>query len=87
MRNSPEETALAQSVAEKVSGKKVINSEKLMGAEDFSYMINASKGAYILIGNGDSSTVHSPNYIFDDEVIPLGSSYWAELVETKMQID
>lgn len=87
MRNSFEETALAQSVAEKVSGKKVINSDKLMGAEDFSYMINASKGAYILIGNGDSSTVHSPNYIFDDEVIPLGSSYWAELVETKMQID
>jgi len=57
-----------------------------MGAEDFSYMLNSAKGAYILIGNGDTPSVHSPTYFFNDEILPIGSSYWAELVETKMQL-
>ena len=84
--NSVDETEIAISVAEKVTGKKTINAEKIMGAEDFSYMLNSAKGAYILIGNGDTPSVHSPTYIFNDEIIPIGSSYWAELVETKMQL-
>ena len=49
-------------------------------------MLNATKGAYILIGNGDTDSVHSPTYVFNDEILPIGSSYWAELVETKMQL-
>ena len=49
-------------------------------------MLNATKGAYILIGNGDTDSVHSATYVFNDEILPIGSSYWAELVETKMQL-
>ena len=86
MKNSFDDTEIAMSVAEKVTGKKTINAEKIMGAEDFSYMLNSAKGAYILIGNGDTPSVHSPTYIFNDEILPIGSSYWAELVETKMQL-
>ena len=77
---------MAKHVAEKVSGKNTAYAEKIMGAEDFSYMLNATKGAYILIGNGDTDSVHSPTYVFNDEILPIGSSYWAELVETKMQL-
>ena len=87
MTNSTAETAAARNVAKSVSGQNVIPAEKIMGAEDFSFMLNSSKGAYILIGNGDSSGVHSPTYVFNDEVLPLGASFWAELVETRMCAD
>ena len=87
MTNSTAETAAARNVAKSVSGQNVIPAEKIMGAEDFSFMLNSSKGAYILIGNGDSSGVHSPTYVFNDEVLPLGASFWAELVETRMRAD
>ncbi len=87
MTNSAAETAAARDVAKSVSGQNVIPAEKIMGAEDFSFMLNSSKGAYILIGNGDSSGVHSPTYVFNDEVLPLGASFWAELVETRMRAD
>ena len=86
MKNSNDATEIAKTVAEKVSGKNTVSAEKIMGAEDFSYMLNATKGAYILIGNGDSDSVHSPTYVFNDDILPIGSSYWAELVETKMQL-
>ena len=86
MKNSNDATEIAKTVAEKVSGKNTASAEKIMGAEDFSYMLNATKGAYILIGNGDTDSVHSPTYVFNDEILPIGSSYWAELVETKMQL-
>ena len=58
-----------------------------MGAEDFSFMLNSKKGAYILIGNGNTSSVHSPTYVFNDEVLPIGASFWAELIETRMQTE
>ena len=87
MTNSTAETAAARNVAKSVSGQNVIPAEKIMGAEDFSFMLNSSKGAYILIGNGDSSGVHSPTYVFNDEVLPLGASFWAELVETRRCAD
>ena len=43
-----------------------------MGAEDFSYMLNARPGAFIFVGNGDSAGLHHPAYDFNDEVIPIG---------------
>ena len=58
--------------------------EPMMGAEDFSYMLERRPGAYILIGNGDTAAVHHPAYDFDDRAIPAGASYWAKVVETAM---
>ena len=56
----------------------------VMGAEDFSFMLEARPGAFIFIGNGDSAGLHHPAYDFNDEVIPVGTSYWVKLVETAM---
>ena len=86
--NHRRETKFAAEVAKEIVGVQNvdINAEAIMASEDFSYMWNATKGAYILIGNGDTDSVHSPTYVFNDEILPIGSSYWAELVETKMQL-
>ena len=55
-----------------------------MGGEDFSYMLNERPGNFMFIGNGDTAYVHHPEYNFDDEAIPAGCSYWAEIIETGM---
>ena len=56
----------------------------VMGGEDFSYMLNARPGAFIFIGQGDTASVHHPAYDFNDEIIPIGMSYWAKLVESRL---
>ena len=58
-----------------------------MGAEDFSYMLQARPGAFIFMGNGDTALLHHPNYDFNDEAIPHGCSYWVNLVETAMPVN
>ena len=55
-----------------------------MGAEDFSYMLQARPGAFIFVGNGETAGLHHPRYNFNDEVIPFGTSYWVRLVETAL---
>ena len=84
MVNAETETEYARQVAKKVSGKDTLDMPMVMGAEDFSFMLDARPGSYILVGNGDTAMVHHPEYNFDDDVIPAGASYWAELVETRM---
>ena len=86
MVNAEAETAIAAAVARKVAGTGAVNDDApaLMGGEDFAYMLQACPGAYIQIGNGDSADVHHPKYNFNDEIIPFGASYWAELVEQRM---
>ena len=85
-RNHERQTAFAASVAAEVAGADRVNVDAapLMGAEDFSYMLEARPGAFIFVGNGDSAGLHNPAYDFNDEAIPVGSSYWARLVETAM---
>jgi len=84
MVNAETETEFAADVARKVSGRAVVDAPAIMGGEDFAYMLEACPGAYIQIGNGDTADVHHPLYNFNDEAIPSGASYWAELVETRM---
>jgi amidohydrolase len=55
-----------------------------MGSEDFSYMLEERPGAFINIGNGESAGLHHPAYEFNDAVIPVGVTYWANLIETAM---
>ena len=55
-----------------------------MGAEDFSYMLEARPGAFIFIGNGDTAGLHNPGYDFNDAALPFGIGYWAKLVETAL---
>ena len=85
MVNSEEQTAFAAEVAEKVAG--ACNPAPLiMGGEDFAFMLEARPGAYILVGNGDTAMVHHPKYDFNDEAIPAGCSWWAEVVESRMPV-
>ena len=84
MVNAETETEYAADVARRVSGREVLDAPAIMGGEDFAYMLEACPGAYIQIGNGDTADVHHPLYNFNDEAIPSGASYWAELVETRM---
>lgn len=83
MVNADEQTAFAADVATRVSGD-CADAPLTMGGEDFAFMLNARPGAYILVGNGDTAAVHHPKYNFNDEAIPAGCSWWAEIVEQRM---
>jgi amidohydrolase len=83
--NHERETAFAASVAGEIAGKDKVNDcPPRMAAEDFSFMLNERPGAFIFVGNGDSAGLHHPAYDFNDEVIPLGTSYWVRLAETAL---
>jgi hippurate hydrolase len=85
-RNHEQQTAFAASVASQVVGDERVNVNMppVMGAEDFSFMLEARPGAFIFVGNGDSAGLHHPAYDFNDEAIPVGTSYWVRLVETAL---
>ena len=84
--NDPAATALARHAAEAVQGAAGVEHMDLptMGGEDFSFMLNAKQGAYIMLGAGrgaGDAMVHHPKYDFNDAILPVGASYWATLAE------
>jgi hippurate hydrolase len=86
LANHEQQAKFAATVAGEIAGKANVdtNIAPVMGAEDFSFMLQARPGAFIFVGNGDSAGLHHPAYNFNDEVIPVGASYWVRLVETAM---
>jgi amidohydrolase len=83
--NHAAQTDLATQIAREVAGDaNVHETPPLMGAEDFSYMLEARPGAFIFCGNGDSAGLHHPAYNFNDEAILYGTSYWIKLVENTL---
>lgn len=86
MINSELETNYMVDVAKKVAGDNNVdnNASQVMGAEDFSYMLEERPGAYIRVGNGSTASLHHPNYDFNDQAIPFGTSFWVELAETRL---
>ena len=87
LRNHERETSFAASVAADVVGGPHVDTAMVpvMGAEDFSFMLEERPGAFIFVGNGPSAGLHHPAYNFNDEVIPIGTSYWVKLVETALR--
>ena len=85
-RNHERQAAFAAAVAAQVVGQERVDDRfaPVMGAEDFSFMLEARPGAFIFVGNGDSAGLHHPAYDFNDETIPIGTSYWVKLVETAL---
>jgi len=93
--NSAAEAAFARTVMEDIVGAdNTLDQEPTMGAEDFAYMLQARPGAYLFIGNGEGAhrsrydggnhdagpcTLHNPRYDFNDDLIPLGATFWVEL--------
>jgi hippurate hydrolase len=83
--NHASQTETATQVAKEIAGDgNVHESLPMMGAEDFSYMLEARPGAFIFCGNGDSAGLHHPAYNFNDEAIVYGTSYWIKLVENTL---
>jgi hippurate hydrolase len=85
--NDPVEAVRAANAAGLVVGADQVDLDPLpsMGAEDFAFMLQQRPGCYVWIGNGSgvgNRNLHSPHYDFNDEILPLGASYWARLVET-----
>ena len=91
--NHPAETAFAREVmAEIVGADHVLEQEPTMGAEDFAYMLQEKPGCYAFIANGDGAhremghgggpcMLHNPSYDFNDDLIPLGATFWVRLAE------
>ena len=88
--NSPAETELCRQAAGAVFGDAQVRRDDIpsMAAEDFAYMLQVKPGCYVWLGNGPGTggcSLHNPHYDFNDEILPLGISYWMKLVETVLQ--
>ena len=84
--NHPEQTAYAVEAARAVTDHVDDDTDPILPAEDFSYMLEARPGAYMFLGNGDTEMCHHPAYVFSDDAIPMGCSWFAELVERRMPL-
>ena len=92
VNHTAEATVVREVMTELVGAANVHEFEPTMGAEDFSFFLQAKPGAYFVIGNGDGThregghglgpcMLHNPSYDFNDQLIPLGASLWVKLVE------
>lgn len=82
--NHEHQTEKAVKVAQVVSGDGLVNPKIApeMGAEDFSYLVRSRPGAFMFLGQGIGPSLHNPGFDFNDEVAPIGASYFARLIET-----
>jgi len=87
--NDGDKTAFAAEVARQVAGDSGVDDDAppLMGSEDFSYMLEHRPGAYVFLGAGPGATLHHPEYDFNDEISPVGASYFVKLVETAQPLN
>ncbi|ETD84517.1 M20 aminoacylase family protein [Rhodobacter capsulatus] len=81
--NDGDKARFAAEVAREVSGPEAVKDDagREMGAEDFSYMLEARPGAYLFLGTGPGAGLHHPAFDFNDEAAPIGASFFARLVE------
>ncbi|TNF65125.1 MAG: amidohydrolase [Rhodobacteraceae bacterium] len=84
--NHEAQTAHAIAAAKAVSSSVIEDADPIMPAEDFSFMLEERPGAYMFLGNGDTPQCHHPAYRFDDDAIPLGASWFVELVERRLPV-
>jgi hippurate hydrolase len=83
--NAPGPVQTAVRAAATVTGADNVNDaiEPVMGSEDFAFMLEAKAGAYALLGQSGpaySCMIHNPHYDFNDDLLPIGASYWVSLV-------
>ena len=87
--NDAEATALAVNAARAVAGEDGVKELRTptMGGEDFAFMLNVKQGSYLTLGSSrgpDDPALHHPKYDFNDEILPIGASWWATLVEQQL---
>ncbi|GGF53079.1 hippurate hydrolase [Mameliella alba] len=81
--NHDEQTRFAVDIAREVSSRVVDDLPPEMGAEDFSYMLEARPGAFLFLGQGIGPSAHHPAFDFNDAVAPIGASFFARLIEKR----
>ncbi len=81
--NTPENTKWAANVAKATFGEDQVveNMHPYMGSEDFAFMLKEKAGTYCMIGNGDTFMVHHPKYVFNQDMLSRGATYWVALTE------
>lgn len=81
--NAEEETQAAIETAIEISGEALVDGAagRQMGAEDFAFMLQKCPGAYVFLGQGPGASLHHPGFDFNDQIAPVGASYFARLVE------
>ena len=97
--NHATQTALAVGVMQSIVGNAQVNStvEPTMGSEDFAFFLQKKPGCYVFLGNGDGDhrsvghglgpcNLHNPSYDFNDDLLPLGATYWVRLAEVAMPL-
>ena len=85
--NHEKQAWFARDIAVDVTGIKARTQPQVMGSEDFSFYLQDKPGAYAWIGNGDNSEsaqLHNPHYNFNDEILPVGASFFVRLAETAL---
>lgn len=85
--NHEQDAIFARNIISEVLGPDGLETDitPAMGAEDFSYMLQEKEGAYIWLGAGmESENLHSAQYDFNDDLLPLGASLWVRMVEAKL---
>ena len=95
--NHPLETAFAVGVMQKIVGVEHVDAavEPTMGSEDFAFMLQHKPGCYVFLGNGDGGhrdaghglgpcNLHNPSYDFNDDLLPIGATYWIELAQAAL---
>ena len=93
------ETAFAVGVMQKIVGVENVDAtvEPTMGAEDFAFMLQHKPGCYVFLGNGDGGhrdtghglgpcNLHNPSYDFNDDLLPIGATYWIELAQAALPV-
>lgn len=93
--NTQKHAEICANAATMVVGKNNVlrNEQPTMGSEDFAFLLNASEGAYIWIGNGlvpedgpkGGCMLHNTQYDFNDKILPIGASYWVQLIQNILQ--
>ena len=85
--NDPIETANAATIARQAFGADAVMypGPSYLGSEDFAFMLQKKQGTYCLLGNGDTPMVHHPQYVFSDDILPMGAAYWVTLTEQHLR--
>ncbi|MFK7892036.1 MAG: M20 aminoacylase family protein [Granulosicoccus sp.] len=86
--NHATQTDFVVQVASQLVGEEKVDADRppMMGAEDFSYLLNERPGAFIFLGNGESANLHHPEYDFNDDALSVGCRYWMQLVSAAMPL-
>lgn len=85
--NDAEETKKAFDIAKEAFGEDnvVFPGPTYLGSEDFAFMLQQRPGTYCFIGNGDTPMVHHPQYVFNQDLLPIGAAYWVVLTEAYLR--